>query len=973
MNTTLPPSSPSSLSVTASAAVTAAAVVGTNGVAKKSMREGPSKDGSPSSSLERFGSLLFRCMRWGVIHGGLTLIFALWMSTYVIQVVHDDYFLTIIKRAQRTDDDLLHEYTYYERQCNVADLTATTPQEATDLIITPTSSTSTAVDKLMRHGALMIPAILKDEIIHKLRRFVVAKNAAVKGTPAEFPVSQGRNRVSYGIEATEDEAVVEALREIYNHPSLLRILQQVTGDIDPSLTEITAITASYGCTHQGWHSDVKSDGNGVKFGRTYSHSYSLFIPLQDTTERMGPTDLCAGTHYCSDQYIEKICNENKIGVHEVGSARSRNFTNGQREGDGSNNVWMAGDGFLLNQQVWHRGSAHREPGAPDRIVFIVSFIGRPHQQDHVRQLSRGTYFHMKYNMWGHSFSDLKDSTKWMGRPWNLLRCLHLWKPRDRNFGYDLFTSAAMRIANSQLGCEPGDLERLLTVLDRLGFPPFLDGTIDLEHPAAWLIYFRETIHNYIHFFMKLNLVGLSVYVGTVFGIALWKRYSRPAGSSTLKGIQTNDNVFNVLSDGIRPLAKSHGLVLALTVYTLHTIHSSPWARDIASGKTLMRPFPNVTDPVVRSDYPWRIEDKGDHHLERGLTTLPTRLDVLVGTRMNSRTIGSYAAWFDYHPGNSQFREFVNQFGGPSFRRLLRLENEAAVQRMRIGNKSITPAQQSRLIHEAAIEHIERRNARFILQEYSTGEWLVMKQKERDAYVQLMLIAGPSSLYSILKRELEFLLDKYRFGFQLRDYGALKRLSETYIHDLSSMIFAVPADTKKRRVRTRTSGDVTTNPSSRRPSIVLQISSATTTASLPRSRTKLGKWIAPEKSFYLLQEVTYVSEEHGEAADVTIIGLSKTRQPHHGAEYDGMATYDIALYGETSYDYGTVLKGVSGDYLYNNPPLTEGDTVLAKHRGKGDYLRGVATRVFPFGDIHVAYDFGGEEYFVPTSRYGLPLE
>jgi hypothetical protein len=221
--------------------------------------------------------------------------------------------------------------------------------------------------------------LLSNETVEELRKFIVAKNAIVKGTPAEFPVSQGFRRVSYGIDATEDPAVIRALKEIHDNVDLQYLLEGLLGE-NPALTEITAITASYGCQAQAWHPDVKPDGNGVMFGRTYSHSYSLFMPLQDTTGEMGATDLCPGTHYCAGMDLQALCEEEKIGMHQV-------------SGQG---YWPAGSAALLNQQVWHRGGEHDDEEAEDRVVFIVSFLARPND---TRQLSRGTYFHMKWNMW----------------------------------------------------------------------------------------------------------------------------------------------------------------------------------------------------------------------------------------------------------------------------------------------------------------------------------------------------------------------------------------------------------------------------------------------------------------------------------------------------------------------------------------------------------------------------------------------
>jgi hypothetical protein len=331
--------------------------------------------------------------KWAT-HLVLMMAFAALATSYGLRSVHRDYFVPMVERALRTDEHLMEEFTYYARQCTAQDITVQFDEDMKELIIGSSSSinntnndatsssalSSSPLERIMKHGALVFPQLLQPDTITHLRQFVVDKNAAVRGTEAEYPVSQGYNRISYGIEGGEDPAVVRALKEIHDHAELKQLLQGLVGR-DPAVTEVTAITASYGCPHQVWHADVKQDGNALQWSRTYSHSYSLFIPLQDTTSEMGPTDLCPGTHYCADA-LYQLCEESKIGLNEI-----------VPENDG---IWKAGDAALLNQQVWHRGTEHNSPDAPDRIVFIVSFIGRPND---TRQLSRGTYFHQKWNMW----------------------------------------------------------------------------------------------------------------------------------------------------------------------------------------------------------------------------------------------------------------------------------------------------------------------------------------------------------------------------------------------------------------------------------------------------------------------------------------------------------------------------------------------------------------------------------------------
>jgi hypothetical protein len=330
----------------------------------------------PSTGAARLGSFVASLLSFGA-RSVLFVCFLALAVVYCMRSIHDDYFVPIVERARRTDDDLLEEYTYYARDCNLADVTAGV-EDAQDLFIRPDSK-NYGVDQMMTHGSVLFPGLLGSETVRDLRQFIVDKNAAVKGTAAEFPMSQAYQRISYGIEATEHPAVVRALKQIHDNVELQHLLEGLLGE-NPALTEITAITAGYGCSSQAWHPDVKPDGNGVMFGRTYSHSYSLFITLQNTTGPMGATDICPGTHYCAGDDLHKLCEEKKIGMHQV-------------SGQG---FWPEGSAALLNQQVWHRGAEHSDPESGERVVFIVSFLARPND---TRQLSRGTYFHMKWNMW----------------------------------------------------------------------------------------------------------------------------------------------------------------------------------------------------------------------------------------------------------------------------------------------------------------------------------------------------------------------------------------------------------------------------------------------------------------------------------------------------------------------------------------------------------------------------------------------
>jgi hypothetical protein len=184
-----------------------------------------------------------------ISHSILFLAFASFACVYVVRMIHDDYFVTLLEKARRTNDDLIHEYTYYERPCNVLDISANAVEARSELMFQETETSNQAVDKMMMHGALMIPHLLTDAMVSELRDFVVWKNNVTKGTSAEYPVTEADFRISYGIDATEHPTVIRALNAIHSSKRLSSLLEGLVGK-NPALTEITAITSQAGSKHQ---------------------------------------------------------------------------------------------------------------------------------------------------------------------------------------------------------------------------------------------------------------------------------------------------------------------------------------------------------------------------------------------------------------------------------------------------------------------------------------------------------------------------------------------------------------------------------------------------------------------------------------------------------------------------------------------------------------------------------------------------
>jgi len=95
-------------------------------------------------------------------------------------------------------------------------------------------------------------------------------------------VIEPENRWSFGMRVDQDPSVAKALKEVLSNDFLVEAIEKIAGP-DPAVIEFTGITAAYGATTQRYHADVVPDGNAAKWGRSFVPSYSLFIPLQNTT------------------------------------------------------------------------------------------------------------------------------------------------------------------------------------------------------------------------------------------------------------------------------------------------------------------------------------------------------------------------------------------------------------------------------------------------------------------------------------------------------------------------------------------------------------------------------------------------------------------------------------------------------------------------------------------------------------------
>lgn len=523
---------------------------------------------------------------------------------------------------------------------------------------------------------------------------------------------------------------------------------------------------------------------------------------------------------------------------------------------------------------------------------------------------------------GHTWADLVDAMKFMSWPWNIFTCLHIWRPANNGWGYDLITSAAMRIGNNQLGCEPEDLENFLSVLDKAGFPEWLDGTIDMSSNDAWEVYIRETIANILQFATKTNIYAIAVFLFILLLV-------------TIVQFMRGKPALCVLLGGTKGVLISHGLVVALAAYLLAYVRQQPYAKDITEGRMLMRPFPPVNSTLVV-----------DPAVLDGPTTLPNRRDVLFGGRLDAKTIGAYNRWLEFHPGNQLFLNSLEEYGGSELYR---------------SYFNHLPPVFARAFVDAVLEPILSIGGRILQQDYRTGDWLYPRKRFRDKMIQKEIFVGERGPLALLRKEYQFILGEARFGL-IRE-TSMARISLGFLHSLESQLFDrfVIKDTSMVNLtssRPPPSPKYNSRALTRIPPAFSATSFSTPKAWLSRRPSNSAPFAIGEE--VVLQVANKEGKDESYVATVSYVDEDED-------------TVDIAIYGEDVRKFRRTIKSVSPSSLKKLPLLYDGSPVWADYKGGGELFPAHISLIWPTGEADIEYDDGDFEAAVPPDRYKPRLE
>ncbi|KAG7337440.1 hypothetical protein IV203_002703, partial [Nitzschia inconspicua] len=515
------------------------------------------------------------------------------VSSYEISELQDDYGLYMARDP---------EITYYNRQCHIDDIST---HDANDLLIHDDFSRDQRKSVMMNHGAVVMKNILSQNTSSRLREYLERRHDTFIKNDMVLPWNElfwnggDGSRLSLGIGPEDDPIIAQALHEVGHNRQLEETLTAIVGP-NPALVEVSTLTTMHGASHQGIHTDSDYFGSSVLYARTFLHSYTMFVALQDTTGKMGATTLCPGTHFCANEDLEDVC------------------------------MTPAPDGRRNSFEASSNGPRNKDPDRPyNRAMFILTFVSqRDFEKGDVRQQGWGTYYYMRHSMWGQAFNDLKTVLKGgMSLPIRFLKAYGLYSTPSSGNGRGMpwLEHWARQMANEMDFFAPSELQAFHEMLQKSSLPSRILGNPTMED---WNQYLTELVDNAVEWINGIYLLVLFVYFIIHLVIASFSA-STPAtkpsnNKKKKKTVTKNPSLWRSLIRFFLPLAIGHMVVAGIAVLSFsYVMTHAPLFRRIGMGYIFRKPFPILDDTSIRD------------HLKGRITTVPDRMDVLIGSRYDA--------------------------------------------------------------------------------------------------------------------------------------------------------------------------------------------------------------------------------------------------------------------------------------------------------------------------------------------------
>ena len=532
--------------------------------------------------------------------------------------------------------DLDHELTYYHRRCDHRDIST---HDANDLLIDTTMTPKERQEIVLTHGAVVMKDMLSSSTARELRKYLETRHHEFHSNNLELPWDElfwdgdGGNRLSLGLGPEDAQIVARAIAEVGSNSQLKKTLEATLGK-DPAVVEVSTLSTMHNAEPQGIHTDSDYFGSSVLYTRSFLHSYTMFISLQNTTSRMGATTICPGTHWCADQSLEDLCQCNFLDDDEdeeypIGYCNTfEASSNGQTGLDVG--VLQEGDAMMFNQNVWHRGPRnYDEERKENRVMFIMTFVTRrDYEKGDNRQQGWGTYYYMRHSMWGHLFSDLKTAASggmdlFKRRIWKAYGLIGASKKGNVPW----LEHMARQMANEMDFFSYSELEefqimlRGYTAKNRLANWLFLDDAVmhnlfrdgDYDDEIGWKTYVDLLVESALHQSKQLYFtvaMATALANGAFFTFSCifwciwrWRQGGQKPSLSLLHPSQTGRDA----SRRLRSVLAVHLVVVAIAAGLRHyVLYRAPLFERIHSNSINFKPFPSLS---------FEIEEDGERFLE----------------------------------------------------------------------------------------------------------------------------------------------------------------------------------------------------------------------------------------------------------------------------------------------------------------------------------------------------------------------
>jgi hypothetical protein len=339
---------------------------------------------------------------------------------------------------------------------------------------------------------------------------------------------------------------------------------------------------------------------------------------------------------------------------------------------------------------------------------------------------------------GHTLNDLARG--FMRRPWADLASLGLYKRHGGNWGYDFVTGLVQRMDSADCCTLSNDaLHEYVKGGGVRWLPKFLHGEYSLEtsfdQGVTWYQYLADTIRRCHEFTRRLNVFAVVACLCIVAARHLHQSH-RARNSGTIAA----------------PSALHQILLGYISLYALSLlmrngiVSQAAWTRDIRHGSKDV-----VTFPFQPSDY-------------EGPATSPTSLDVLIGSRLDSKHLGMYADFLQYHPGNKLWHDAI-------LSRLAWLPPYSTLPR----------GLEEELARRIVDDVVGTMASRFLYQSPSSGKWIVLDHEAAANLTIQEIFLRSHPVLQCLAREIRFLRSDCLHG-PLRD-TKLCRLDSSLINSL----------------------------------------------------------------------------------------------------------------------------------------------------------------------------------------------